>query len=84
MNTQLTLTIEQEIVQLANEYATDKKQTLSEVVENYFKLITTQRRQMKAEELSPRVRKLRGILNVDPDFDATKVLTEELIKRNGH
>ncbi|MFT6204067.1 MAG: hypothetical protein ACI9V1_001848 [Spirosomataceae bacterium] len=46
--------------------------------------ITTQRKQMKVEELSPRVQKLRGILNIKPDFDATKVLTEELIKGDSH
>lgn len=83
MNTQLTLSIEQNIAQFAHEYATDKKQTLSELVENYFKLIATQRKQLKTEELHPRVQKLRGILTTEPEFDAKKVLTEELIKRNG-
>ncbi len=42
MNTKLTLTIEKEVIQIAKEYAKEKGQSLSDLVENYFKLITTE------------------------------------------
>lgn len=81
MNTKLTLTIEEEIIRIAKEYAKDKGQSLSGMVENYFKLITIERRKIKPEELSPRVKRLRGILKVDKNFNPQQVLTEELSKK---
>lgn len=83
MNTKLTLTIEEDVIKIAKEYAREKGQSLSELVENYFKLITIDRRTIVPEELSPRVRRLRGILKVDEDFDYKEILTEELAKKYG-
>lgn len=39
MNTKLTLTIEKEVIEIAKKYAKEKGQSLSAMVENYFKLI---------------------------------------------
>lgn len=83
MNTKLTLTIEREVIKTAKEYAKEKGQSLSDLVENYFKLITRDRRELKPEELSPRVQRLRGIIKVDDDFDYKEVLTDELAKKYG-
>ncbi|MEM6736185.1 MAG: DUF6364 family protein, partial [Bacteroidota bacterium] len=52
MNTKLTLTIEEEVIKIAKEYAKEKGQSLSDLVENYFKLITINRRQIEPEQLS--------------------------------
>jgi predicted HicB family RNase H-like nuclease len=59
MNTKLTLTIEKEVIEIAKEYAKEKGQSLSEMVENYFKLVTVDRRNLKENELSPKVNRLR-------------------------
>jgi hypothetical protein len=83
MNTKLTLTIEREVIKTAKEYAKEKGQSLSDLVENYFKLITRDRRELKPEELSPRVQRLRGIIKVDDDFDYKEVLADELAKKYG-
>lgn len=83
MNTKLTLTIEKEVIEIAKAYAKEKGQSLSELVENYFKLVTVDRREIKEEELSPKVRKLRGIIKTEKDFDYKKTLTEELSKKYG-
>ncbi|CAM3342923.1 DUF6364 family protein [Aequorivita lipolytica] len=40
MNTKLTLTIEQEVIEKAKAYAKGKGRSLSDLVENYFKTIT--------------------------------------------
>ena len=37
MNTKLTLTIEQEIIKKAKEYAKDKNRSLSDIVENQLR-----------------------------------------------
>lgn len=83
MNTKLTLTIEKEVIEIAKEYAKERGQSLSELVENYFKLVTVNRRKMKDKQLSPKVRKLRGIIKPEKNFDYKKTLTEELSKKYG-
>lgn len=81
MNSKLILTIEKEILQIAKEYAKEKDQSLSELVENYLKLITNERLPQRPGELSPRIRKLRGIIKDDNDLDYKEILTEELLKK---
>lgn len=83
MNTKLTLTIEKEVIQIAKEYAKEKGQSLSDLVENYFKLITNERRPIESKELSPRIRRLRGIIKTDKELDYKQILTEELLKKYG-
>ena len=83
MNTKLTLTIEKDIIEEAKLYAKDKGQSLSDIVENYFKLLTKDKRKIKPNQLSPRISRLRGIIKVDKDFDYKKVLAEELSKKYG-
>jgi hypothetical protein len=84
MNTKLTLTIEKEVIEIAKKYAKEKGQSLSAMVENYFKLIASKDRSIvKEETLSYNVKKLRGILKTNDDFDYKKVLTEELSKKYG-
>ena len=81
MNTKLTLTIEKEVIEIAKQYAKEKGQSLSEIVENYFKFITSDRKAENRKQLSARVKKLRGIIHVPVDFDYKQTLTEELSKK---
>lgn len=83
MNTKLTLTLEKEVIQTAKEYAKEQGISLSQIVENYFKLITVSKRDNKPEVLPSKVQKLRGIIKVDEDFDYKKTLAEELSKKYG-
>jgi hypothetical protein len=83
MNTKLTLTIEKEIIETAKEYAKDKGQSLSEIVENYFKLITVKKREINPEELSPRIQRLRGIIKTKEKLNHKHIITEELSKKYG-
>lgn len=83
MNTKLTLTIEKEVIEIAKEYAKEKGQSLSEMVENYFKLLTVKRRKIEEKELSPKIRKLRGIIKIEKNFDYKQIVTEELSKKYG-
>ena len=83
MNTKLTLTIEKEVIEIAKEYAKEKGQSLSEIVENYFKFVTVKLKRIKEKQLSPKVRKLRGIIKAEEAFDYKEILTEELSKKYG-
>lgn len=83
MSTKLTLTLEKEVIETAKEYAKEKGQSLSELVENYFKFITVRKPKVEEKQLSPQVRKLRGIIKTTEEIDYKKVLTEELSKKYG-
>jgi len=83
MNTKLTLTIEKEVIETAKKYAKEKEQSLSEMVENYFKFVTAKRLKINEKQLSPKVRKLRGIIKTDDSFNYKQILTEELSKKYG-
>lgn len=83
MNTKLTLTIEKEVIKIAKRYAKQKGVSLSEMVENYFKFVAVDRAHIKENQLSPKVKKLRGILKVDEKLDYKQILTEELSKKYG-
>lgn len=83
MNTKLTLTIEKEVIETAKEYAKENGQSLSQMVENYFKAITVSRRKIKPKQLSSKVQKLRGIIKSNDAFDYKQILTEELSKKYG-
>ena len=62
MNTKLTLTLDKEVIDNAKEYAKDKGQSLSDIVENYFKVVVEKRTEINVKQLSTKVRKLRGVI----------------------
>jgi hypothetical protein len=83
MSSKLTLTLQKEIIETAKEYAKEKGLSLSEMVESYFKLVTVNRKVNTQKQLSPKVRKLRGIIKTEDELDYKKILTEELSKKYG-
>ncbi|MGL1888937.1 MAG: DUF6364 family protein [Reichenbachiella sp.] len=83
MNTKLTLTLEKEIIEQAKRYASSKGRSLSEMVENYFKYITDSKAEDEKEQLSPRIKKLRGVLKVDSTFNYKDLLNEAKNTKHG-
>jgi len=84
MNTKLTLTLEKEIIEQAKKYASDKGRSLSEMVESYFRYITESEKQTVYEDqLSPRIKKLRGVLKVDSSFNYKDALKEAKDRKHG-
>ncbi|SMO34075.1 DUF6364 family protein [Gracilimonas mengyeensis] len=80
MNKKLTLTIEEDIVEEAKKVASSKGRSLSSMVEDYLRVITKNETETKTS--SGRVKKLKGILKVDSDFDYQKILKEEINKKH--
>jgi len=80
MDAKLTLTIEKYVIADAKQYARQKGISLSEIVENYFVLLT---RDTKSEkfELSSTVKSLKGSFNAPKDFDYKAILKDELLKK---
>ena len=82
MNTKLTLVLKKELVESAEKYAGDKGESLSELIENYFKFITVPRKKISENNLSPKVRELRGIIPAKDNSDYKQILVEELMKKH--
>ena len=77
MNTKLTLTIEQEIIQKAKEYAKQKNRSLSDIIENYLKMLTKEDKK-ESTKLSPVVKSLRGSFKAPKDMDYKAELRNRL------
>lgn len=77
MNTKLTLTIEQAIIEKAKRYANSKGRSLSDIIENYLKVITKEDED-EMQELTPIVKSLKGSFKAPEDFDYKKELSKRL------
>ena len=80
MNTKLTLTIEQTVIEKAKKYAKDKERSLSSLIENYLKALTKDDNSNEIE-LTPIVKSLKGSFTAPKDFDYDKELTNRLLKK---
>jgi hypothetical protein len=82
MNTKLTLTIEQSVIEKAKKYAKEKERSLSDLIENYLKALTTDSSQkeigQKEIELTPIVKSLKGTFKVPKNSDYKKDLADRL------
>ncbi len=81
MNTKLTLTLDEKVINKAKIYARKRVSSLSGIVENYLKAVT--KNSFKDEDLSPLVKSLKGSFSVPPGFDYRKELEDELQKKYG-
>ncbi|WP_113923660.1 DUF6364 family protein [Cognataquiflexum aquatile] len=82
MNTKLTLSLDKAIIEEAKKFASEKGSSLSELVENYFKLLIEKDELTKTPIISKKVSRLRGLLKTDIDLDYKEILEEEIIKKH--
>lgn len=80
MNTKLTLTIEESVIEKAKKYARKKERSLSDLVESYLKAITKETKIENVKE-TPIVQSLKGSFQMPKDFDYKKELAEKLSKK---
>ena len=79
MQTKLTLTLEQNIIEQAKKYAKQKGRSLSELIENYLKVVLQDNDE--SVKLSPSIQKLKGSIKLPEVFDYKKELTDSLSKK---
>jgi hypothetical protein len=79
MTTKLTLTMEDKVIDSAKKYARQKGKSLSDIVENYLKSISTH--EITTEDISPKVAKLKGVIKLPEDFDYKKEIGNALVKK---
>nr|WP_314498435.1 DUF6364 family protein [uncultured Chryseobacterium sp.] len=80
MNTKLTLTMELAVIEKAKKYAREKERSLSDLIENYLKAITSGQ-SVSDNEITPVVKSLRGSFQLPEDFDYKQQLTERLSEK---
>jgi hypothetical protein len=79
MTTKLTLTVEKAIIERAKSYAKNTGRSLSEIIENYLATIT---KENADKELSPKLNRLVGVVNLPEDFDENTELRSALEKKH--
>jgi len=80
MSTKLTLTIDETIIEKAKKYDKTKENSLSNIIENYLKVLVNDNPTNK-EELPPIVKSLKGSFSADAKFDYKKELTKKLSEK---
>lgn len=80
MNTKLTLTIDDVIIERAKIYAKKKGRSLSDLIENYLKSVIWEQK-TTGPEISPIIKSLKGSFKAPEGFDYKKELGESLSKK---
>ncbi|HOO85105.1 MAG TPA: DUF6364 family protein [Prolixibacteraceae bacterium] len=80
MNSKLTLTIEQSLIEKAKRYAKGNGRSLSDIIENYLKVIINEKNS-KVIDTTPIATSLRGSFKAPKDFDYKKELSKELSQK---
>tara|TARA_R110002050_G_scaffold78357_2_gene167309 strand:- start:11820 stop:12110 length:291 start_codon:yes stop_codon:yes gene_type:complete len=79
MTTKLTLTVEKSIIERAKLYAKNTGRSLSEIIETYLATITQDN---TTDELSPKLKKIVGVVSLPDDFDEKAELRKALEKKH--
>jgi len=79
MTTKLTLKVEKSVIEQAKLYAKNTGRSLSQIIETYLETIT---QEANTNELSPKLKKIVGVVNLPKDFDDKKELRSVLEKKH--
>lgn len=79
MNTKLTLSIEQEVIEAAKDYAKSQGRSLSNIVEEYLKALSEKKSTKEKGELSKIVRDLKGSISLPKDSKTYRELLQDAL-----
>jgi hypothetical protein len=80
MDSKLTLSIDKDVARRAKVYAKSNGRSLSDLVENYLKLLT-RNSSIEDSEYTPRVKSLLGCITLPEDFDYKREVADYLTKK---
>ncbi|PIB29590.1 hypothetical protein BFP77_05395 [Maribacter sp. 4U21] len=80
MDTKLTLKLNQRIIEKAKEYASNRKMSLSRIVEAYLQSLTSEN-DASEFEISPFVKSISTGIETPADFDYKKEYSDYLIEK---
>lgn len=78
MNTKLTLKLDKTVIENAKRYSFQRKVSLSELVENYFRSLTEY---SEEKNYSSVVRELSGIISLESEDDLKRDYTDYLMDK---
>ena len=82
MNTKLTLTIEESVIEKAKKYSKSKGRSLSDLIENYLKALTKDSHSDESHsELTPIVKSLKGTFEAPENLDYKEELSKKLSEK---
>jgi hypothetical protein len=79
MSMKLILKLNQPVIEKARDYAKANNTSLSKLIGDYLKRITTQ--STETDEITPLVRSLTGVIKLPKDFQDKKFLADHLLKK---
>jgi hypothetical protein len=80
MDTKLTLKLNQKVIEKAKEYASNKKMSLSRIIEAYLQSLTTENDNSEFE-ISPFVRSIATGTQIPTDLDYKKDYSDFLMEK---
>lgn len=81
MDTKLTLKLNQRIIEKAKEYASNKKMSLSRIVEAYLQSLTSEN-DTSEFEISPFVKSIATGTEIPTDLDYKEAYSDHVIKKH--
>ncbi|MEM8893664.1 MAG: DUF6364 family protein [Bacteroidota bacterium] len=79
MDTKLTLSLDAEVIENAKGYAKQNGTSLSKLIESYLSVLVTKEKQ--AEEVTPLVRSLIGVVDLKSEDDHRKSYRNHLVEK---
>lgn len=81
MDTKLTLKLDKDIIEQAKQYAHKKQQSLSALVEAYFRFLLDLDTSPSPSDISPTVKELSGIIQLDESAHIHEDYTNYLLEK---
>lgn len=81
MDTKLTLKLDKDIIEQAKQYAQKRQQSLSALVEAYFRFLLDRETSPSPPDISPTVKELSGIIQLDESANIHEDYTNYLLKK---
>ena len=79
MDKKLTLSLDENTIDNAKNYAKSNNVSLSKLIESYLKTLTNQTK--KQTNITPLVESLSGVISLEDSFDSKDAYTEYLIEK---
>ncbi len=81
METKLTLRLNDSVIERAKIYAKSQSISLSKMIESYLDSLTREKNSDKKTHITPLVKSLSGVINLDADFDYKKEYSDYLTEK---
>jgi hypothetical protein len=79
MDTKLTLNVDKSVIEQAKVYAKSHKVSLSRLIESYLSSLVIKKE--KESEITPLVKSLSGVINLEKDFNYKESYTDFLMEK---